>query len=308
MTPNDSQLNVVASPLATDTENTLAMETRMDLPWWSELSKIDAKPKRGIARYVAGHLIRYGTTIQVGPGTTPLTALEEAIALHVAKSKPLDIVVLTTALQIYGLGRRAQRERPDLFNGLQIVLTGGLVNPSMQSAVGDFAALAVSTTSFHPEIVMIGVYGISFDDGLRVTYHFPDEVTTQAAYANRPTNRRLILCSGTKFGVKSGCLAPITVDSLLEYTNECIFVSMMPDDPDLQPQLQFQVGAFKKLLQKIVDEGRFPEKNLCLRMVNVDGEVQEEWSLHLLRTQGTPKRDQGNHNGRHTASSLAGRA
>jgi len=258
--------------------------TRMELPWWSVLSKVDSSQKQGIGSHVAGHFIRFGTTIQVGPGTTPLAALVSTIEQHKARKEPLAMVVLTTSLQIYGVGRQAQYEHPELFSGLHIVLTGGYVNPVMQSLVGDYATQGVCTPSTRPELVLLGVYGISFDEGLRITYHFPDEVTTQAAYARRPTSKRLIVCSHVKIGVKSGCTAEISVESLLEQTTECIIVTTFPGDHARLPVFTEQVTAFEKLTKTWAKHKRYENKNFALRMVTDDGEVAWEFSFEAVRT------------------------
>jgi len=257
--------------------------TRMELPWWTALSRVDSNQKQGIGSHVAGHFIKFGTTIQVGPGTTPLAALVSTIEQHKAKKEPLAMVVLTTSLQIYGVGRQAQYEHPELFTGLQIVLTGGHVNPVMQSLVGDYAVQGVCTPSTRPEIVLLGVYGISFDEGLMITYHFPDEVNTQAAYARRPTSKRLIVCSHTKLGVKSGCKADISVESLLDQTTECIIVTTFPNDHASQPIFTEQVKAFEKLSRTWAKHKNYENKNLALRMVTNDGEVAWQYSFEAVR-------------------------
>lgn len=245
-------------------------------PWLEKLSEVEKSEKEIIGEFVAGHEMRFGTTIQNGPGTTPLAAFQRTLRHYNDLNQPLDLVVLTTSIPVYHAGLQAQLARPELFNGLKIVLTGGYVQSSTLSLVGDFAVKGICTETVRPEITISGVYGISFDQGFRVTYQFPDEVTAQEALASRPTDRRLILCTGKKLGVKYGCLAQISVESLLRNANECIIITTPPREQKDRPIFDGQITAFEKLLQDKNIKEHLKSKRLILRIINPDGTVEKQ--------------------------------
>src|SRR3954468_9312910 len=151
---------------ADDSTNLLFPKGLFQAPWLVDSSGVEMEQKWTMGEYVAGHLIHFGTTIQCGPGTTPFAAFRKTIQRFSEMKKSLDLVTLTTSVQIFLAGLEAQLSHKELFNGLSIVLTGGYVNTSILSLVGDYAVNGICTKTVRPNLVIMGAYGISFDEGL----------------------------------------------------------------------------------------------------------------------------------------------
>src|SRR5579872_1201681 len=250
--------------------------------WFYEFSKVAIDWKTALARHAASHLIDYGTVLQMGPGTTLNFLMDRIVRRQKQEKKALDLEILTTNLQVLERGRDAQYEAPELFNTMQIILTGGFLQPSMHSLVGQYAAEGVRTSSIRPHLVFLGAFGLSFGNGeVFLTYQFENEVSTQVSYATRPTNHRVVLCDHTKLGKKAGWKANVTAESMLDETDRCTFISTHPDgDADAGAIIKREVEGFGKLLERLRKKEDFKHKQLALRLVNKEGETVEEHMLH----------------------------
>jgi DeoR/GlpR family transcriptional regulator of sugar metabolism/ribosome-binding protein aMBF1 (putative translation factor) len=256
----------------------VAQSTAMELEW-----------KRAIARYAASHLIRYGDALQLGPGTTLNCLMDAIIDRQESQNSALDLIILTSNLQILAKGRNAHYKNSSIFETMQIILTGGALQTSLDSLVGDFAAAGVINENMHPRVVFFGVAGLSFrNKQLTVTYHFPDEISTQVAYATRSTEHRVILCNHTRLGERAAIAAGLTIQSLLANTNQCTVITTFPeDDAEALRKVEQEEQAFIELLRGIVGDGRYADKDLALLLIARDGKVKREHSLKAMRAQGT---------------------
>src|SRR5688572_30319364 len=141
--------------------------------------------KRALARYAATHLVKAGDVVQMASGTTLNCLMDELISLQ-HNTGALDLLVMTTNLQVLAKGRDAHNSRPDVFGSMQIVLTGGTLHPSLDSLTGTYAAKGVGNDMIVPDVVFFGAAGLSCCGGrLTLSYHFQDEMSTQHAYATR---------------------------------------------------------------------------------------------------------------------------
>jgi DeoR/GlpR family transcriptional regulator of sugar metabolism len=246
------------------------------MPAWVQMcSGVAIDWKRAISQHVVLHFIKYGMAVQMGSGTTFNILMDEIVSLQKRKRQPLDLIILTTNLQVLEKGRDARNAHPEIFNDMQIILTGGSLHSSLHSLAGQYAAEGVRTELIFPRIVFLGAAGLNFDGGeVTITYQFHDELSTQISYATRPTDQRVILCDHTKLGNKAAWKADITAASLLANTRECIFLSTVPDDGEREmPVIKQQARAFDSLLERLMRDKAYEDKNLALRFVNKNGEV-----------------------------------
>jgi hypothetical protein len=261
--------------------------------WVTECSQRKPKWKHALAHHTATHLIQYGDVIQLGSGTTFNSLMEKIIELQESRKKAYDLIILTTNLQVLAKGRDAQARDP-MFSATQIVLTGGALQVSLESLTGEYAAKGVRYAFINPRTVFLGAAGLTFNEKLSITYQFQDEISTQIAYATRPTKHRVILCDHSKLGTRAAWDAELTIDSLLQDTNECTIVSTLPDKDDPEDgkyvrTIEQEQQAFQNLIEPLASNKDYAEKKLAFRLIDAAGEVKWEHSLTALREQRTKK-------------------
>ena len=253
--------------------------------WVKECNAKAVDLKKAMARFCANHLVEYGNRLQVGSGTT-FNYLMDQLLERQQGDRPLDLVLLTTNLTVMQKGRDARLDQGGLFNSMQIILTGGALQPSLHSLVGTFAAQGVSTGVIIPDIVFVGAAGLSFAGGaVHVTYQFEEELSTQVAYATRRTNHRILLCDHTKLGKDQGWRANITMGSMLKEAEICTFITSLPDDDDgpAQESVDREAKAFEELLKNAAGSREFHDKDIRLWFINKDGENKRSLQLSDVR-------------------------
>lgn len=265
--------------------------------WIEKRSKEAVDWKSALAQYGATHLVGHGDALYVGSGTTLSQIVFEIISRQ-ASGELLDLLVITSNLQVIGMGREkpgveknsndreqeAQARFLKAFQATQIAVTGGVLNPSLDALTGDEAVRAILDPDVHPGTVFFGARGLSFRGRLSITYQFRDEISAQVAYATRPTNRRVILCDHTKLGITKGIRAAIDIDALLDKCDECIFLSTLPEPHSKEAaRVQLEVEAFEELCAKLLPEQRYRQKELALWMITRTGERKKVISLMALR-------------------------
>jgi DeoR/GlpR family transcriptional regulator of sugar metabolism len=258
------------------------------LPAWVQMSsEVAVDWKQALARHAATHLLNYGNAVQIGSGTTFNFLMDQIVDRQKHKRQPLDLIILTTNLQVLEKGRDARHADPEIFNDMQIILTGGSLQLSLHSLAGEYAAEGVRTEIIFPRIVFLGAAGLTFDGGeVTITYQFQDELSTQVSYATRPTVQRVILCDHTKLGTKAAWKAEITAQAMLARADECIIISTMPDDDDAEiRKIKQQIHCFEKVLEKLAQEPSLDAKDFALRLVNKQGDVHKEYSLSTKRAE-----------------------
>ena len=255
--------------------------------WVQRCSELAFEWKQALAQHVATHLLGYGMAIQVGSGTTFNYLMDEIIAIQRHKREPLDLIILTTNLQVMEKGRDARHADPDIFHDSQIILTGGSLQLSLHSLAGQYAAEGVRTKIIFPRIVFLGAAGLAFDDSeITLTYQFQDELSTQVSYATRPAVQRVILCDHTKVGTRAAWKAEISAEAMLSDAEECLIISTWPDDDEPgRRRIKEQARRFDEVLDKLVKVEGLENKEFALRLVNRKGEVQEELSLSRKRAE-----------------------
>ena len=175
--------------------------TTIERSWIQKHLGMANDEKQWLARYAASHLVGYGDVIFVDSGTS-LTALMIEIIKRQAEGEKLDLQVVTSNLQVIAMGRSmppaagsneddsgsvpsAASSKDDesgylgpgfleAFKATQIVLTGGHVNPSLDSLTGEHAVSGIKEPLFHPTTVFFGARGLSFRPELVITYQFLD--------------------------------------------------------------------------------------------------------------------------------------
>jgi len=236
--------------------------------------------KRAIARHASTHLIEYGSAVQMGAGTTFSMLMDEIVAQQVQTKKSLDLIVMTTNLEVMAKGRDARMVHADLLQSMQIILTGGSLQSSLGALVGPYAVEGIRAEKIRPNVVFFGAAGVSFANGLSIRYQFADELATQEAYATRPTDARVLLCDHTKLGRQCGWQAEITVDAALAHTDKFLIITTYPaENQEECIRLGEQIQAFDKMLDGLATDDRLDPKDFALRLINLDGEVVKELSL-----------------------------
>lgn len=267
--------------------------------WVTECSRLAPEWKHALAHHAATHLIGYGDVIQLGSGTTFNCLMDKIIERQVKSKKAFDLIVLTSNLQVLAKGRDAQTTNPSIFGTMQIVLTGGALQTSLDSLTGEYAAKGVSFPFIYPRTVFLGAAGLTFRDGqFTITYQFQDELSTQVAYATRPTSHRVILCDHQKLGKKAAWNSELTIDKLLAQTNECTIISTLPDKNDnseasYMKTIEQEERAFLDLIEPLAANKDFADKKCAFRLIGTDGEVKREHSLSALREQRAKRGQKG---------------
>jgi DeoR/GlpR family transcriptional regulator of sugar metabolism len=224
--------------------------------WVTHNSEIGVEWKRAIARYAATHMIGYGDVLQLASGTT-LNFLMEEIVETQANQHTLDLIILTSNLQVLAKGRDTLYRNPSAFGNTQIILTGGMLSFALDSLVGEYAANGVRLDIVYPRTVFFGATRLTFREGLTLTYQFQDQISTQLAYATRPTDHRVILCDHAKFGKKTGFRAEINIRSLLENCSQCSVISTLPDEEVALRVVEQEEESLRWLLEPMIDDPQF---------------------------------------------------
>jgi hypothetical protein len=218
--------------------------------------------------------------------------MDEIISVQKA-TRPMDLLILTTNLQVLAKGRDAYNSRPGTFGTMQIVLTGGTLHTSLDSLTGSYASKGVSTEMIVPDIVFFGAAGLSFSGRLTVAYHFQDEISTQVAYATRKTRDRVLLCDHSKVQTQvAGFRSDIDLPAMLVDAQTVTVLLTVPladaepleheDKVDIQ-RIKEETAAFRVLLQPLSEDPRFIGKECTLRYIDRDGRVHSELCLTQVR-------------------------
>lgn len=230
--------------------------------------------KLAMARFVAHHFVNYADVIQVGSGTSLNVLMDAIIERQRTDNISLDLVVLTSNLQVVAKASQASDQQ------MQIILTGGTLQSSLDALAGEYAARAISTDVFHPRVVFFGAAGLTFRDRRPISYHFPDEVGTQMAYATRPAEHRVVLCDHTKLGKYDTMNADLTLKQLITSAARCTIVSTWPEEePDVLHRLNQEERALTESLRVLADDPDCAGKEFVLQFVQLDGRRHHEVTL-----------------------------
>lgn len=259
--------------------------------WVTTSSGRQPKSKLAIAQYAAGHLIEYGDVIQLGSGTTLNALMDKIIERQLEQKKALDLIILTSNLQVLSRASEAQSNEQSLLGTMQIILTGGALQPSLDSLIGEFAAAGVKTELIQPTTTFFGASGLSFRDGLTIRYQFEEEISTQVAYATRPTSRRVLLVDHTKFGSKTGWKAGLTLESLLSNTETCYVITTLPEgdsEEDVRwrrviEQEEHELRASLRNLLRADSKGDYADKQFALLLVDGGAKIVRQVALSEIR-------------------------
>lgn len=238
--------------------------------WVEERSKRQTGEKRAIASHVVTHILQRKAAVQIASGTTESALMDEIKAKGIE-----DLQICTNNLQVLAKGRRAN------LGSMTITLTGGMLNESIESLIGPDAAEMVSAKDFMPHAVFFGAAGLTFRDGLWVSYAFHDELATQYSFATRPTIARVLMADHTKLGNTCGRRAPVTIESMLETARKCYVVSTFHESA--ADTISREAEGLKRLLLPLVTKDEYLEKDFLFRLVNMEGTVVKEYSLGALR-------------------------
>jgi DeoR/GlpR family transcriptional regulator of sugar metabolism len=259
--------------------------------WVTTRSGRQPASKLAIAQYAAGHLIEYGDVIQLGSGTTLNALMDKIIERQIEQKKALDLIILTSNLQVLSRASEAKSNEQSLLGTMQIILTGGALQPSLDSLIGEFAAAGVKTELIQPTTSFFGAQGLSFRDGLTIRYQFEEEISTQVAYAMRPTSRRVLLVDHTKFGSKTGWKAGLTLESLLSNTETCYVITTLPEgdsEEDVRwrrviEQEEHELRASLRNLLRADTKGEYDDKQFALLLVDSDAKIVRQVALSEIK-------------------------
>ncbi len=272
-----------------DTENVITIDPEeygssqqgaRSITAWNDFHvKNQADTKSVLANFVASHYVHFGQVIQMASGTTLTAVMQKLIERQITTNKPLELVIMTTNLEIANMARAAILKHPAIFATQQVLLTGGELHPSLLSLVGTLAARGVMTdTIMKPSIVVLGAAGVSFNsDYGSLIYHYGNELETQIAYATRPTPHRIILFDHEKLNVESG-FQSTSLDKVLESSEECSLITSYPDESDdaAKEKVDIEMEKFRKLLARMKKSKVLKHKILRLQFIDSSGKVYKE--------------------------------
>jgi DeoR/GlpR family transcriptional regulator of sugar metabolism len=259
---------------------------RVNLKSWVVRSGDTAKLwKNALAKYVISHrLIKYGDSLLIGSGTTFIYLMKEIVETQIVKREAPDLAIVTSNLQVLYAVRDAQGKRADLFGNTQVILTGGRLNNSLDSLIGDYAALAARSELFNPRIVFFGAAGLSFRNGLNISFQFEEEISTQVAFATRPTVDRILLVDHYKLGKPSFYNARLSLHALMQGAQNCYVITTFdPDRGEVVSMLKEEQKALTQLLKPLANAEDMNGKDFIFRTIRVDGSVEHEICLHDFR-------------------------
>jgi DeoR/GlpR family transcriptional regulator of sugar metabolism len=249
-------------------------------------SKEQAKEwKQVLAQHAATHLpLKYGQVIQIGSGTTLNYLMDEIIRVQTAEDPALDLVIVTSNLQVFWRGRNALYDHPKQFANTQVILTGGLFHSSLDSLVGAYAAEGIRADVILPDTLFFGAAGLSFQGGVSLSYQFDVELATQVAYATRQVHLRVLLCDHTKLGKRRPFRADLSIESLLEKATDCLVLSTLPDDDiEARENIAKEQEALTDSLKRLASNLKYRRNNFTFRLLERDGRVNGEISLKVIR-------------------------
>jgi hypothetical protein len=241
--------------------------------------------KAGLVAHVVTHdFIRYGDSLLLGSGTTPIYLMKALVDAQVAKREALDLAIVTSNLQVLYEVRDALRRNADVLGNTQVIVTGGRINNSLDSMIGDHAALSILSDLFNPRRVFVGAAGLSFRGGLNISFQFEEEISTQRAFATRSTTDRILLCDHEKVGVQSFYNLKLSIEELMESAQNCYVITTYdPKSPEIVAIMEDEERALRELLQPLATKREFDGKDFIFRMVHADGSVERELRLSDLR-------------------------
>jgi hypothetical protein len=238
--------------------------------------------KMTLVHHVVTHgFISYGDSLWLGSGTTPIHLMKGIVAAQVAKREAPDLAIVTSNLQVLYAMRDAQRDNADIFSNTQVILTGGRLNSSLDSLIGDYAVQAVNGDWFSPRTVFFGAAGLTFKGGLNISFQFEEEISTQVAFATRPTSKRVLLVDHTKLGKPSFSKAKLSLESLMKDAEVCFVITTVDKkDPDSIARIESERRSLDDLLAPLRKKNDLKAKDFVFRVINSDNAVEFEVRLH----------------------------
>jgi hypothetical protein len=271
---------------ATESKRNVQGDDRGNLRTWVLRQRDKAGVwKSGMVSHVVTHdFVRYGDSLLLGSGTTPIYLMKALVEAQIAKREALDLAIVTSNLQVLYEVRDAQRRNADVLGNTQVLVTGGRINNSLDSMIGDHAALSIQSELFNPRRVFMGAAGLSFQNGLNISFQFEEEISTQKAFATRSTTDRVLLCDHEKVGRPSFYNLKLSIEELMHAAQNCyVITSYDPANPDAIAVLDLEEKALRDLLKPLAQNPEFDRKDFIFRMVRADGSVEREVRLSDMR-------------------------
>jgi DeoR/GlpR family transcriptional regulator of sugar metabolism len=258
--------------------------------WIVRSGKKAEKWKTALVKHVVTHdFIHYGDSLAMGSGTTPLYLAKAIVEAQITKSEPLDLAIVTSNLQVMYEFRDAQLKNADVLGNTQVIVTGGRLNNSLDSMIGDYGALSIRSELFNPRVVFVGAAGLTFQGGLNISYQFEEEISTQKAFATRSATTRVLLCDHEKIGKPSFYNLKLTIQELMQHAHDCYVITTYERDNPITEVLEQEERALRKLLLPLKDNAELDGKDFIFRMVREDGSVERELRLNDIRKEQASK-------------------
>jgi hypothetical protein len=96
----------------------------------------------------------------------------------------------------------------------------------------------------------------------------------------------VILCDHTKLGVTEGLQARLTMESLLERSEECIFLSTYPSAAEDEARVRVEIDAFNAVCADLKKSGACRGKELALWLITENGQRRIAGSLATMGERG----------------------
>jgi len=155
------------------------------------------REKAAIAHYIVEQLPELGSTLFFDAGST-LRMIARATFMR-AKEKHLNLIITTNNMDISEdfLSRDKPYSQDPLSGAVSLQLTGGKYDPQHRALFGRLAAGTLD--NIYPEIVIIGLTGFTFEEGL-FFHGATEEDVVKAALYSKETNYRILAFDHSKFG------------------------------------------------------------------------------------------------------------
>ena len=211
--------------------------------------------KDNIAKYVAEELVEDFDAVLLDAGSTA-----ELIAQNLFTSRKF-LTVMTNNMGAYVSYTQAvakseqskivqeQADAPQLVAGLlnenELILTGGRFDVTYEALFGDTTLASIQ--SFSPNVTIIGVSGLMYDDG--AFCHGSEEVRLKRTLWKIKTDKRVIAADWRKIGNRDAFAFGENIAELKVGANRAIIVTNRPPenaDAKLREQFDNEIELIKK--------------------------------------------------------------
>ena len=204
-------------------------------------------PKKQIAKYIVSKFVKDFDAVLLDAGSTA-----EFISKELFTQRKF-LTVMTNNMGAYASYTQAIGSREKSHSGLvagllnenELLLTGGRFDITYEALFGDATLKAIQ--GFTPNVTIIGVSGLRFNDGIYC--HGSEEVRVKRLLWTIPTDTRIIASDWTKIGRRDAYAFGPQVSQLKNGARMAVIVTSKPPreaDSELRKEFDEQVQLIKE--------------------------------------------------------------